>query len=158
MHTLSPNTTPIGIRLAVKDDIAAVTQCVCQAFIHYISRIGKQPGPMLDDYQALVEQGVVFVACQKSEIVGALVLLETDEGFCIETIAVRPDAQGRGIGRQLLAYSEDLARQSGYASIYLSTHRLMHESQSVYAHLGYVEFDRRIVNGYDRIFVRKQLL
>jgi hypothetical protein len=34
----------------------------------------------------------------------------------------------------------------------------MHESQLVYAHLGYVEFDRRIVNGYDRIFVRKQLV
>ena len=148
----------IKIRLAVTDDVAAVADCVCHAFIHYIPRIGRQPGPMLDDYQTLVEQGAVYVACHHDEIAGALVLLETEEGFCIETIAVRPNAQRLGTGGKLLSYAETVAKQSGYQSIYLSTHRLMHESQSAYAHIGYVEFDRRLVNGYDRIFVRKELL
>lgn len=147
----------IKIRRAVSDDVAAVTDCVCQAFIHYIQRIGKQPGPMLDDYQTLISQDVVYVACRQAEVVGVLVLLETDEGFCIETIAVRPGAQGLGLGSTLLAFAEQVARQSGFTSLYLSTHRLMHESQAVYAHLGYVEFDQRMVNGYDRIFVRKQI-
>ena len=145
-------------RRAVSQDVAAVTDCVCQAFIHYILRIGKQPGPMLDDYQMLVEHGAVWVAVQQTDILGALVVCETDEGFCIETIAVRPNAQGLGIGRKLLTQAERLAKQLGHSSVYLSTHQLMHESQSVYAHVGYVEFDRRIVKGYDRIFVRKQLV
>ena len=144
-------------RRAAVQDVSAVTDCVCQAFIHYIPRIGKQPGPMLDDYQTLVEQGAVWVAVKQADILGVLVLSETGEGFCIETIAVRPNAQGLGIGRQLLTHAEILAKQSGYSSLYLSTHRLMDESQSVYAHVGYVEFDRRTVKGYDRIFVRKQL-
>ncbi len=148
----------IEIRHAVIRDLAAVADCVSQAFIHYIPRIGRTPGPMLDDYQLLVKKSVVYVACQQAEILGVMVLLETDEGFCIETIAVRPNVQGLGVGGTLLSYAETMAKQLGYASIYLSTHRLMHESQSVYAHVGYVEFDRRIVNGYDRIFVRKQLL
>lgn len=148
----------IEIRLAVTLDDGAVAHCVCQAFINYILRIGKQPGPMLDDYQSLIAQRVVYVACQQEEIVGVLVLLETDEGFCIETIAVLPSSQGTGIGGKLLAFAESVALNLGYISIYLSTHRLMYESQAVYAHSGYVEFDRRIVNGYDRIFIRKQLL
>jgi GNAT superfamily N-acetyltransferase len=148
----------IQIRPAIASDVASVTDCVCQAFIHYIPRIGKQPGPMLDDYHSLVTRKAVYVACKEQEIVGVVVLLETDEGFCIETIAVHPIAQGLGIGGKLLAYAERMAQQSGYTSIYLSTHRLMHESQVVYAHLGYVEFDQRIVNGYDRIFVRKPIL
>lgn len=148
----------IKVGSAALEDAAAVTDCVCQAFIHYIPRIGKQPGPMLDDYQTLIRRNAVYVARRQDEILGALVLLETDEGFCIETIAVRPSAQGLGLGGRLMSFAEMLAKQSGYTSIYLSTHRLMHESQAVYAHLGYVEFDRRIVNGYDRIFVRKQLV
>ena len=148
---------PIDLRLAVAEDAAAIAYCVCQAFVHYIPRIGKQPAPMLDDYRALVETGVVTVACQNATIVGVLVLSETDEGFCIETIAVLPGAQRAGVGTSLLSFAENAAKQSGYTSIYLSTHRLMVESQAVYAHLGYVEFDRRIVNGFDRIFVRKQL-
>jgi len=148
----------VDLRPAVAEDAAAVAYCVCQAFMHYIPRIGRQPGPMLDDYRALVGQGVVTVACQKEEIVGVLVLLETDEGFCIETIAVLPSAQGFGLGARLLSFAQTTAKQSGYASLYLSTHRLMVESQAMYAHLGYVEFDQRIVNGFDRIFFRKQLL
>ncbi len=147
----------IKIRLAVAQDASAVTDCVCQAFIRYIPRIGKQPGPMLDDYQLLVEQGVVYVGCASTEVVGVLVLLENDEGFCIETIAVDPRLQGRGVGRQLLSFAESQAKKSGHTSIYLSTHKLMHESQAIYGHLGYVEFDRLIVNGYDRIFVRKPI-
>lgn len=147
----------IEIRIAKNEDVAEVTHCVCEAFIHYIPRIGKQPGPMLDNYQDLIGQHHVYAATQDNVIVGVLVLLETGEGFCIETIAVRPVAQGLRIGSRLLAYAEDVAKKSGYSSIYLSTHRLMHESQAVYKHFGYIEFDRRIVNGYDRIFVRKQL-
>jgi GNAT superfamily N-acetyltransferase len=113
---------------------------------------------MLDDYCALVEQGAVWVAVEQEVVLGVLVLLETEEGFCIETIAVRPEAHGHGVGGQLLSYAELQAKKFGYASLYLSTHRLMSESQAVYVHLGYVEFDRRIVNGYDRIFFRKQLV
>lgn len=148
---------PIEIRTAHAEDTAAVTDCVCQAFIGYIPRIGKQPGPMLDDYQALIQQGAVHVAVRATEIMGALVLRSTDEGFCIETIAVAPRAQGRGVGSLLLSHAETVAKGLAYTSIYLSTHRLMHESQRVYEHLGYVAFDERIVSGYDRIFYRKYL-
>ncbi len=148
----------LSIRRAVEQDIAEVTYCVCQAFIHYIPRIGKQPGPMLDDYRVLVGQGAVHVACQQEQIVGSLVLLETAEGFSIETIAVLPSGQGLGIGSKLLAYAETVAKQSDYRSIYLSTNCLMYESQLIYAHVGYIEYDRRNVSGYDRIFLRKQLV
>ncbi len=112
---------------------------------------------MLDDYQVLINQGIVYVACQSEEIVGVLVMKQTEQGFCIETIGVHPRTQGLGVGGLLLSFAEAQAKQSGYASIYLSTHKMMHESQAIYGHFGYVEFDRRIVNGYDRIFVRKQL-
>jgi len=151
------NNMSIDLRLAVAEDIGALTHCVCQAFIDYIPRIGRQPGPMLDDYRALVERSVVTVACRKAKIIGVLVLLETEEGFCIETIAVLPDEQGLGLGARLMSFAEITAKQLGYTSIYLSTHRLMVESQAMYAHLGYLEFDQRIVNGFDRVFVRKQL-
>jgi hypothetical protein len=73
----------IEIRRAVAEDVAAVTDCVCQSFIHYILRIGKQPGPMLDDYQTLVGECAVWVAVRQADIVGVLVLSETDEGFSI---------------------------------------------------------------------------
>jgi hypothetical protein len=50
----------IEIRLAVTRYDSAVAYCVCQAFIHYLPHIGKQPGLMLDDYQSLKDQSVVY--------------------------------------------------------------------------------------------------
>jgi hypothetical protein len=37
------------IRRATLDDLAAVEEIVRGAYSHYIARIGRPPGPMLDD-------------------------------------------------------------------------------------------------------------
>jgi hypothetical protein len=33
----------------------------------------------------------------------------------------------------------------------------MTENQALYSRIGYVEYDRRVVNGYPRVFFRKAL-
>jgi len=49
------------IRAATAADVSVIGQIVEQAYRHYIPRIGKPPGPMLDDYAARVSEGVVWV-------------------------------------------------------------------------------------------------
>ena len=80
-----------------------------------------------------------------------------DEGFYIDNIAVRPSAQGKGVGRLLLELAEAEARRQGYASIYVATHELMTENRALYARIGYVEYDHRVVDGYPRVLMRKAL-
>jgi hypothetical protein len=38
------------IRAGTAADVPAIADIVDQAYQHYIARIGKPPGPMLDDY------------------------------------------------------------------------------------------------------------
>jgi hypothetical protein len=40
----------------VLDDVEAVAACVGDAYRHYIERIGKPPGPMLEDYAEVIRQ------------------------------------------------------------------------------------------------------
>ena len=61
------------IRQAGLADAGEIAFCVCQAFIHYIPLIGKQPQPMLEDYQSLIKAHRVFVLCKEEKIVGVLV-------------------------------------------------------------------------------------
>ena len=147
----------IDIRQAIAAEAGAVTDCVCQAFIRYSAEIGKHPQPMLDDYNALIAEGRVYVALKDNRLVGVLVISTDAEGFCIETLAAHPQLQGQGVGKALIAYAENLARLRKAASLYLSTHVVMWQSQDIYRHLGFVEFDRRVVNGYHRIFMRKSV-
>jgi GNAT superfamily N-acetyltransferase len=97
------------------------------------------------------------VAVQAGRVVGAIVLMKTAEGFYVDNVAVRPAVKGSGVGRALLELAEQQARRMGYASLYLATHELMVENRELYTRIGYVEYDRRLVNGYPRVFFRKVL-
>jgi ribosomal protein S18 acetylase RimI-like enzyme len=144
-------------RRAAALDVPGITACVCEAYVHYIERIGKRPGPMLEDFNATVAHSQVHVAVDGQKVVGVIVLQLTDEGFYVDNVAVRPGSKGTGIGRALLQLAEVEARRQGFDSLYLATHELMTENRSLYARAGYVEYDHRVVNGYPRVFFRKKL-
>ena len=145
------------IRAATAADIAAITDIVDQAYRHYLPRMGKPPGPMLDDYAARVSQGVVWVLEQGGAIAAVVVLLPAPDYLLLDNIAVSPARQGLGLGRRLLAFAEDEALRRGYREIRLYTHETMVENQRLYASIGYEETGRGTEAGYNRVFMRKQL-
>ena len=145
------------IRAATASDVPAITQIVDQAYRHYIARIGRPPGPMLDDYPARVSQGTVWVLEEGAAIVGIIVLLPAPNYLFLDNIAVSPARQGLGLGRQLLAFAEAEALRRGYPEIRLYTHQTMVENQRLYASISYEETGRGAEAGYDRVFMRKRL-
>jgi ribosomal protein S18 acetylase RimI-like enzyme len=146
-----------GIRAATADDVSAITQIVGQAYRHYIARMGKPPGPMLDDYAARVLEGVVWVLEEGAAVAGIIVLIQMADYLVLDNIAISPARQGLALGRRLLAFAEAEAVRRGYSEIRLYTHQTMVENQRLYASIGYEETGRGTEAGYDRVFMRKQL-
>ena len=146
------------IRRANPVDRAAVESIVNEAYAIYIDRIGRPPGPMLDDYGVLIEAGAVHVLEAGDQPVEAIVvLLEKPDHLLLDNIAVRRDRQGQGLGHQLIAFAEDEARRLGFAEIRLYTHVMMVENIALYTRLGFVETGRGRDGGYDRVFMTKCL-
>ena len=133
----------IYLRPARGKDAPGVAACACAAYLHYIERIGKQPGPMLESYAEVIAQFQFRVATRDDKVVGAIVLKVTGEGFYIDNVSVQPGVKGQGVGRRLLELAESEARRQGYDSIYLATHELMTENQALYSRIGYVIYDHR---------------
>ena len=154
---LAPGGPGVALRPAVAADAVGVAACVCAAYLPYIERIGRQPGPMLENYAEVLERLQVHVAEREGRIVGVLVLEAGAGGVFIDNVAVHPTAQGSGVGRRLLEYAEARARALGHSSIELSTNERMFENQALYSRIGYAAFDRRVVDGYARVFMRKPL-
>ena len=145
------------IRPAKRSDVARIAACVSAAYSHYIPRMEKPPAPMLEDYEQVIQQSHVSVIEHQDEIIGVIVLAETDEGFLLDNIAVHPRYQGQGIGRKLLEFAENQARKQGFKAIYLCTNVVMTENQALYSKIGYCEYDRRNEKGYSRVYMRKSL-
>ena len=145
------------LRVATAIAVPIIASIVQQAYRHYITRMGKPPAPMLDDYTVRVREGVVWVIEQATAIFGIIVLLPASDYLLLDNIAVAPERQGMGIGKRLLDFAETEALRRGYREIRLYTHQTMIENQRLYAALGYEETGRATQAGYDRVFMCKQL-
>ncbi len=145
------------LRPATDADTPRLTTLVEAAYGHYVERMGRPPGPLSEDYGALVRAGVVTVAEHSGEIAGLLVLDVGEEGFTVENVAVDPAHQGTGVGRALLEHAEAEARRRGFDAIALYTHETMTENLALYTRIGYVEYDRRAIDVGHVVYLRKPL-
>ena len=147
----------IHIRKALTGEAGAVSALVNAAYARYIDRMGKPPAPMLADYDALVAAGVVYVLPGEHEPRAAVVMMPDADGLFLENIAVRPDCQGQGLGRELMDFVETSAREQCLPAVHLYTNEVMIENLAFYTRLGFEEMDRREEDGYRRVFFRKIL-
>jgi len=145
------------IRRAQLDDAEEMEVCVKAAYRHYVTRIGKPPGPMLDDYSEVVEQHQAFVAEESGRVVGVLVLILKNDGILMDNVAVHPKYQGQGLGHRLIQFAEKRAFKQGYKNLDIYTHELMTENIEMYKRLGYLETERCTEKGYRRVYMRKRL-
>ncbi len=147
------------IRPAQQEDLAAVVACAEAAYAKYVERIGRKPAPMVADFAAQIDQGLVFVASDHDQaMLGYVVCYGRGDHLHLENVAVHPQAQGRGVGRALIAFAEGKARSEGLVAVELYTNAKMSENLALYPALGYHETGRRHEAGFDRVFFRKELV
>ncbi|MEU0004740.1 GNAT family N-acetyltransferase [Streptomyces sp. NPDC006314] len=143
------------VRAAVADDVPAVRAVTDAAYQPYIERIGVVPQPMEADHAANVAAGKVFVT--EEPVIGLVVIEAFSDHLFLDSIAVRPDAHGTGVGRRLLHFVDARARELGLDEIRLYTNAMMWENQKIYPRYGYEVVERRVDGPYDRIHYRKRL-
>lgn len=132
-----------NIRKANIRDADPLKKCMELAYEKYVERLGgKQLPPMLVDYKEEIASFPVWIAEEDNEVVGGLILMYENSYITIANVAVRPDFQGKGLGRVLLDFAESKAKAKGYSEIRLATHVLLTENISYYIHLGWKEIDR----------------
>jgi N-acetylglutamate synthase-like GNAT family acetyltransferase len=146
------------IRPATAADAPTIAALVDRAYEPYLSRMDRTPAPMLDDYVKLVADGVVTVFEDGGQVRGVLVAWVDGDSFYVDNLAVDPDVQGKGVGRALLGVADELGRGAGCQRLWLYTNAVMSENLEYYARHGFTEFDRRVDQGYARVFFERALI
>lgn len=141
-------------RRALPAEVEEVRSLARAAYAPWVAVVGREPGPMNDDYAALIAEGKVW-RDEGGEAV--CVLIEKDGALLLDNIAVSPDAQGRGLGRGMVAFAAAEARRRGLPAVVLYTHVRMAANIALYARLGFRETHRAHEGGFDRVYMRLDL-
>jgi N-acetylglutamate synthase-like GNAT family acetyltransferase len=145
------------IRRAGTADLTAIRALVDAAYSKYVERIGRPPAPMTADYAELLQTSRVWVIDSGPDLVGLLVTADRGDHLFLDIIAVAPDTQGSGYGRQLMVRAELDAAEQGLAEVRLYTNQAMTENLTFYPRLGYRETGRGGQDGFHRVFYTKTL-
>lgn len=146
------------IRLAHARDEVEIRHCAQQAYARYVPLIGRKPAPMVADFPAQIAAGRVYVATDdQGSFQGYIVFYAEGAHVLLESVAVLPSAAGRGVGRALIGFCEDAARQSGLKGVRLYTNEKMTDNLLIYPKLGYVQVAQRTENGFKRVYFEKSI-
>jgi len=145
------------IRCATADDLSAVQSCARAAYAVYLTRMDREPAPMIADFASHIQNQEVHVALIDGQLVGYVVFYPNGQSMQLDNVAVLPNHAGQGIGKQLINHVEATAKQLGLQSIELYTNEAMTENQHLYPYLGYTETSRHQQNGFNRIFYKKDV-
>ncbi|WP_037307153.1 GNAT family N-acetyltransferase [Ruegeria halocynthiae] len=131
----------VQIRKARQSDVEPIRVCIAQAYADAIRDIPDLPDVTAGICQD-IEMHEALVAVLGPEVVGYVVFGPDGDALKVFNLAISPQAQGRGLARELLKAVETAAQDSGLRRLRLRTHCLMQGTVAMYQHLGWVEKGR----------------
>lgn len=160
MRTLRCESVGVAERQIIRatpSDVPAVRQLVRDAYAKWVPVMGREPIPMLADYDLAVREHEVDLFYVEGALAALIeVILHPDHLF-IENLAVAPGHQRLGLGRQLLAHAEARARELGLAEMRLLTAQKMAGNVAFYQSFGYWVTRTEPFKGGFTVYMSKEL-
>ena len=134
-------TSKVDVRLAVPSDAEAIAEVLFEAFSVYRENYTPEAfeivTPSVDEIKRRFAEGPRWVAEISGEILGTVSVTTEPEGLYVRSMAVRPEAQGRGTGHKLLAAVNEYADASEHERIFLYTTYFVPGAKEFYGSHGY---------------------
>ena len=132
---------PFEIRLAAFEEASVVSTLLLEAFDPYRAGYTRDAfeytTPTAEVIEPRFAEGPIWLAVDGDEAIGTVSGMPEDGRFYIRSMAVKPLAQGRGVGQRLLDTLEEYAREQGFSKLYLYTTFVLPAAQLMYEKNGF---------------------
>ena len=133
------------IREAGLDEIELVRTIMYESFIEYKDKLTPPSGAISETTDQIREKisrkGGAILVHDGPEAVGSAQYYVQDDYMYIGRIAVLPGRRGKGIGRAVVSYLEDLARSKGQKQVRLEVRLSLPENVIYYTRLNYIPIE-----------------
>jgi len=112
---------------------------------------------MSANYEQTIETNRFDLFYQDQELAALLETINNEDHLLIENVCVAPFLQRMGIGKSLLDYAEELAKDSGYDMIRLNTNKFFEGNVDLYIRHGYEIDWEKPVDGGIHVHMKKSI-
>jgi GNAT superfamily N-acetyltransferase len=159
LHSQAPAmTAALALRRATAADADAIRTLVRVCYAKWVPLIGREPKPMTADYGCAIREHLVYVHQPPEGLLGVLELIRHPDFLLVENIAVSPAAQGRGLGRALMAEAERVAHDLVLHEMRLYTNARFETNIRLYEAIGYTISERAPIPGGGEVVWMRKLL
>ena len=141
-------------RRAKLEDHKTIKVIALKAYQKYVERMGKEPAPMRPIIQ---KEDVVFVCEDNKQVIAFAILIKISDQIILDSIAVDPLHQKKGIGNNFIKYIEQYLIEQKINKYQLYTNEKMFENIDWYQKIGFKIFKKVTEKGFNRIYFEKQL-
>ena len=131
----------VAVRLANESDAEAISRILHEAFAvyrrFYTDEAFKYVTPKPEEVERRFPEGPIWVAELDGEAVGTVSVATEPEGLYVRSMAVFPEAQGRGIGHKLLEAVDEYAAGTDQERIFLYATYFVPGAKEMYEKHGY---------------------
>ena len=142
MRKLARTPDAVTIRLAIEDDADAIADILLEAFSvfepEYTPESFAIVTPRTAEISGRFAEGPMWVAVDEEQVVGTVSVTHEPEGLYIRSMAVRPIAQGRGVGHGLLKAVDEYAAGTEVDRVFLYTTYFVPGAKEMYEKHGFV--------------------
>ena len=125
------------IRRGAAGDVDLIRSFTRAAYAKWIPLIGREPLPMAADYETALRQHR-FDLLYKDGVLAALIeTITRDDHLHIQNLCVSPKFQRLGLGRQLLNYAQEMAKQKNLPALRLDTNKYFTGNVDLYLRHGF---------------------
>ena len=132
----------LQIKRAAAGDAESIAAILVEAFSEfrneYTAEAFEAVTPAADEIVRRLDEGPIWVAEKDGETLGTVSAVPEPEWLYIRSMAVRPNAQGLGVGSGLLNAVEEYATENGFERLFLYTTYFSPHAIKVYEKHGFI--------------------
>ena len=128
---------PLTFRPGLTQDADLIRAFVRATFAKWVPIMGREPLPMTAEYDLALQNHSFKLAYSGEELAGVLETVVEADHLWVETVAVRSDLQGQGLGQILMAKAADEARAKGLGELRLLTNAALTSNLAFYQANGF---------------------
>ena len=144
-------------RQAGPEHAGMIRDLVRAAYARWVPVINREPMPMVAHYDKAVREHRIDLFYLGEHLAGLIEMIPRVDHLWIENVAVSPEMQGQGIGRQLLARAEAIAHEAGHRELRLVTNSAFEANVRLYEKTGYVIVETKPFMGGTSVYMNKTL-